>query len=382
MKIAILTQPLKSNYGGMLQAFALQKVIKRCGHEVVTIDRRYSQRSLLRTFLSLSKRLLFRVFSKKIIKDFSVEQYETIFRNTSEFIQQNIVLSEVIDTDDKIKKHFNEHKYDAVVVGSDQTWRPCYSPSIYNFYLDFLEDSEIKKIAYASSFGVDNWEYSKLQSARCSALAKKFDAVSVRETFGVELCRKYFGIASECVLDPTLLLSKGDYIAHFNIGSTPNSKGKLFTYILDSSCEKTDIINIVSRNLGLERFKHQPEMSLERFESKNTKDYVYPSVKGWVKSFHDADYVVTDSFHGCVFSIIFNKPFLVIANEGRGLSRFKSLLEIFNLEKRLIFKPTDVTMEIISRPIDWLSVDRILEKQKKSSIAFLKGALQDDNARL
>ncbi len=380
MKIAILTQPLKSNYGGMLQAFALQKVIKRCGHEVVTIDRRNNQRSLFRTFLSLSKRLLFRAFSKKIIKNFSAEQYQTIFRNTSEFIHQNIVLSEVIDTDDKIKNHFNEHRYDAVVVGSDQTWRPCYSPSIYNFYLDFLEDSEIKKIAYASSFGVDNWEYSKLQSARCSALAKKFDAVSVREAFGVELCRRHFGVESECVLDPTLLLSKDDYIAHFNIGLTLDSKRKLFTYILDSSCGKTDIINMVSRSLGLERFKHQPEMSLECFESKNAKDYVYPSVNGWVKSFHDADYVVTDSFHGCVFSIIFNKPFLVIANEGRGLSRFKSLLKIFNLEKRLILNPADVTVEIISEPIDWLSVDRVLEQQKKLSITFLKGALQDGNA--
>lgn len=376
MKIAILTQPLKSNYGGMLQAFALQKVIQESGHEVVTIDRRNNKRSLFRTFLSFSKRLLSRVFSKKVIKDFSAEQYKTIFHNTSEFIRQNIVLSELIDTDDKLKTHFNEHAYDAVVVGSDQTWRPCYSPSIYNFYLDFIEDSKMKKIAYASSFGVDNWEYSQLQTARCSDLAKKFDAVSVREASGVELCRTHFAIEAECVLDPTLLLSKDDYIAHFNIEPTPTSKRKLFTYILDASSEKSDIINMVARSLGLERFRHQPEMSLERFESKNLTDYVYPSVKGWIKSFHDADYVVTDSFHGCVFSIIFNKPFLALANQGRGLSRFMSLLGLFNLEKRLILSAADVTAEMIFESINWCAVNNIIEQKKKLSIAFLKGALQ------
>lgn len=377
MKIAILTQPLKQNYGGMLQAFALQKVIKDFGHEVVTIDRRNNKRSLFRAFMSYSKRLLSRVFSRKVIKDFSAEQYKIIFNNTYEFIRQNIVLSEVIDTDDKLKKHFNEYAYDAVIVGSDQTWRPCYSPNIYNYYLDFIEGSGVRKVAYASSFGVDSWEYSKLQSARCSNLAKKFDAVSVREASGVELCRKHFAIEAECVLDPTLLLCKDDYIAHFDIGLTPASKRKLFTYILDSSSEKTDIINMIARNLGLERFTHQPEMSLERFESKSMKDYVYPSVKGWVKSFHDADYVVTDSFHGCVFSIIFNKPFLAIGNEGRGLSRFTSLLSRFGLERRLILKHTSSVMDVASESINWTAVNEVLLQQRGISLSFLERALSN-----
>lgn len=133
---------------------------------------------------------------------------------------------------------------------------------------------------------------------------------------------------------------------------------------------------MVSQHLGLQQFKHQPKTSLGRVGSKDTRDYIYPSVNGWVKSFHDADYIVTDSFHGCVFSIIFKKPFLVIANEDRGLSRFKSLLKIFNLEKRLVFNLNDVTTEVISEHIDWFSVESILEKQKQSSITFLKKALE------
>ena len=360
----------------MLQAFALQKVIKRLGHEVVTIDRKNNRRSLIRNFLSLSKSFLIRTLSKKSTGRFSTKQYQTIFHNTSDFIKKNIVLSEVIDTENKIKQHFNKQNYDAVVVGSDQTWRPRYSPSIYNFYLDFLEDKPIKKIAYASSFGVDDWEYNALQSARCGALAKKFDSISVREEFGIELCRKYYGVEAEWVLDPTLLLSKEDYINLLDIELTSNSKEKLFTYILDSSNEKINIMNMVSQHLGLQQFKHQPKTSLGRVGSKDTRDYIYPSVNGWVKSFHDADYIVTDSFHGCVFSIIFKKPFLAIANEDRGLSRFKSLLKIFNLEKRLVFNLNDVTTEIISEHIDWFSVESILEKQKKSSITFLKKALE------
>lgn len=118
-----------------------------------------------------------------------------------------------IDSTSSLRKYFKKNRYDAVIVGSDQTWRPKYSPNIYDFYLDFIsKDKRIKRIAYASSFGVDDWEYSAEETKKCAKLSKLFDGISVREQSGIDLCKDHLGVDSELALDPTLLLNKDDYV--------------------------------------------------------------------------------------------------------------------------------------------------------------------------
>src|SRR5690606_19965537 len=128
------------------------------------------------------------------------------FRNTYSFIARHIVLSDKVASDLQLREHFRNNRYDAVIVGSDQTWRPRYSPNIYNYFLDFLRDENVRRIAYASSFGTDKWEYNDKQTDRCSKLAKEFDMISVREKSGVDLCIRHLGVEALAVLDPTLLL--------------------------------------------------------------------------------------------------------------------------------------------------------------------------------
>jgi exopolysaccharide biosynthesis predicted pyruvyltransferase EpsI len=94
-------------------------------------------------------------------------------------------------------------------------------------------------------------------------------------------------------------------------------------------------------------------------------------VEEWIRGFMDAEFVVTDSFHGTVFSIIFNKPFISIANESRGTTRFTSLLKMFNLENRLIFSPEELNLDKV-KEIDWGNVNEILEQDKERAIFFLK----------
>lgn len=120
---------------------------------------------------------------------------------------------------------------DAIIVGSDQVWRPDYSSCQPNYFLDFLpKDSKIRRISNAASFGGDNWDWSTELTARCAKLLQLFDAVSVREASGVRLCKEHFNVGAVNVLDPTMLLDPEDYIAI--IGKPKSGKGSCLTMCL------------------------------------------------------------------------------------------------------------------------------------------------------
>jgi len=368
-----MTQPLGRNYGGIMQAWALQRVLKRMGHEPVTIDRQPDAPGAAYKLARLGYRTALRVTGKRKTPIHFERHLPYILQNTQEFIKQRIVMSEPLDSTPKLKQHFERNKYDAALIGSDQTWRPIYSPNIMNFFLDFLSNSRIKKIAYAASFGVDDWEYTKKQTIKCRELIANFDATSVRESSGVSLCQNYLGITPEFVLDPTLLLSPNEYLDSLGTKNPPSSSDRLFSYILDNSTEKNKIIKETSNFLKLTPFSSQPAVSLDE-ETADIESYVLPPVENWVSSFQHADFIVTDSFHGCVFSIIFNKPFLAIGNKSRGMARFKSLLSTFGLENRLI---TDCGMarNVIKNEIDWQDVSERLKKSKAHSLSFIERAI-------
>lgn len=367
MKIAILTQPLKNNYGGILQAYALQQIIKSLGHEVITINRQVDYRSKSHEIL---KKLYSRIniFTKKNL--FIKQKNNDYESNTLEFINKNIKTSNPIRSTKELKHHFSKNMYDAVVVGSDQTWRPMYSPNIFNFYLDFIENNNnILKISYASSFGVDEWEYTEIQTEKCKALAKKFNAVSIREISGINLCKTKLNVSAEHVLDPTLLMRTEDYLNKLNINTKNNKQNLLLTYILDPSIKKRNIIKSVADKLSL------TELSNNEVEDNSNSDKlskkILPKVNDWVKSFSQSNFIITDSFHGCVFSIIFNKPFVVIGNNKRGMARFNSLLSIFDLNERLISEDNTEFTNILDNQINWEIVNKILENKREKSIQFL-----------
>lgn len=372
MKIAILTQPLKKNYGGILQAYALQKKLRALGHDAITIDRWPNTPSIIDHGLNTVKNLISKLLYRNRPNTFTDEQLNIIFQNTSEFINNNIVLSEKICTNKEVNQHFSKTKYDAFVVGSDQTWRPRYSPNIYNYYLDFLGSENSKRIAYASSFGVDEWEYNTEETIKCSALAKKFDAISVREQFGVKLCEKHLQVKAQFVLDPTLLLKQSEYLELIKFSETQPRTGKLLTYVLDKSSENTSIIEKSSKILDLAPFSNHARYSVESSSRGKLEDYIYPSIEEWIKAFYDAEFVITDSYHGTVFSIIFNKKFITIVNKKRGSARFESLLNSLDLSERLIDNNHDLSNELLHKEIDYNAVNHKLNILRENSINFLE----------
>lgn len=371
MKIGILTLPLHTNYGGILQAYALQTVLERMGHEVHIIEKEKRP-------LSVSIGMMPFTYGRRIIKNLFGKKYPIFYEqkynrelpivreHTNRFIEKYIHLIKYKSFGD-----IKEYEYDAIVVGSDQVWRPKYfgKKQIEQAYLKFAEDWKIKRIAYATSFGTDEWKYTRKQTSICGSLLRKFDAVSVREDSGVDLCKKYFGAEAQHVLDPTMLLNIEDYIKLFEANTTPKSQGDLLYYFLNETDEKKEFIKRVAKEKGLTPFNVK---SKSNDINSPISDRIQPPVEQWLRGFYDAEFVVADSFHACVFAIIFKKQFVVIGNIKRGMSRFESLLKIFDLDNRLI--DIKAPFQDLGR-IDYDLLYKKYDSLRLSSIMFLSNSL-------
>lgn len=372
MKIGILTLPLHTNYGGILQAYALQTILEQMGHETCLIEER---RQPLHLPLWKAPYIYCKRIAKNILGHPCTIFFEQKFnhelrilpiisQNTCKFIEKYIK-RRIVDRISEVK----EDDFDTIIVGSDQVWRPKYFSKINEAYLDFTEGWNIKRLAYAASFGTDEWEYTPKQTKECGRLLKKFNTVSVREKSGIDLCLKYFNMNATQVLDPTMLLEAKDYIKLFEEADTKKSNGTLLVYILDETPQKSVLIEKIAKANGLIPFQVN-----SRVENSNAplQERIQPPVEQWLRGFYDAEFVVTDSFHACVFSILFNKPFVVIGNIDRGMSRFKSLLSLFRLENRLI----DINYSCDSfEDILWEDVNTLLDYNRKKSINFLSTTL-------
>lgn len=371
MKIGIITHYLHFGYGGVMQNYALQTVLKRLGHNPMTfrVDA-VKNRGLLWCLRSWIVRILHSL--RGIDSGITRKQDLYISKEVEKFISSHISCTNFVRTNNDFRKVTELEKFDALIVGSDQIWRNNYD-YVSNCFLDFAKGLDVKRIAYAASFGIDKWCFTMNDTQKYKALVKDFDKISVREDSGIELCSKYLDRDDvELVLDPTLLLDKNDYIALINEANEPHSDGKLFTYVLDKTPQKAAIIKEVSRKLGLKRFECMPQYDSTYDNVKKYKQQcIYPPITKWLRSFLDAEFVVTDSFHGTVFSIIFNKPFFVILNKERGNARFKSVLTLFNLDNRIV----NNDIELDYNNIDWDYVNKKRKMLVEKSISYIRGAL-------
>ncbi|MBN2730658.1 MAG: polysaccharide pyruvyl transferase family protein, partial [Bacteroidales bacterium] len=328
-----------------------QTILFQHGYEPVTFDLgRYTWFDWCKSLLAISYRKLlgqnFRYPKSPIYRS----RLESPLRK---FVFKRIKLIEPRQIKLNIKC-LSSYSFDAYIVGSDQVWRPKYNYDIKNKFLYFLGDSNVKRIAYAASFGTDEWEFSDVQTLECSRLAKKFDAISVRESSGGVLCRDFLGVNSEVVLDPTLLLRTEEYESL--CVEIPKRNPFIFSYILDLDDKIVSDIDLFASR------KNLPVYYLSAGENIRDSD----SVEKWLSYIRDASYIVTDSFHGMCFSIIFNKEFFVYGNENRGNARFNSLLDIFKLNDRYI---STLNAEYFN--VDWNAVNEILAEQKDRSITWL-----------
>ena len=365
MKIGIITlPPLNTNYGGILQAWALQQYLLNLGHDVVTFDFKSVEP------LSLKYQLLhypYRAYKKYFRgeKSLCIDFENRFSRNASElinFVNQNIKRRIFRNIDE-----INPNSYDCLIFGSDQVWRPLYWNAKFRNIADAFgafvpQDSTTKLISYAASFGTDDVdEFPKDSFDIISKSLKRFSAISVREESGIEICKAYFDVEATRQIDPAMLHSSKTYL---NLCSTiPFKKDLVATYILDDS----DTGSILTHKLN-QIFGYSPlKLCRNVFKEKLV------NMEEWLGTFRDAQFVLTDSFHGSVFSIIFGTPFAVIDNPSRGTARIRSLLKLFDLEHHLITNSTE--LDSINRFNHSEKTMALLELFRKSSSEWIKDAL-------
>ena len=362
MRICILTQPFSLNYGGLLQAFALQKALIRMGHEVTTLrfpPPTYKHPNKYGLYWITFKRLLSKLRGNPYIIRINPESQSKYRYIVSEQIERFININIRYISVDKPLKLGDYSDFDAYLVGSDQVWRPAFSPCLKNFYLDFLGEKKVKRIAYAASFGVDTWEADEITTPILQKLIQRFDKVSVREISAIELCRKYLNITATQQCDPTLLLQKEDYSTLCK-EPVPTVTPYIASYILDSNPLIESHIQefAQSRNLNVQK--------IGQFNWHTGAD----SMESWLMGIANAEFVVTDSFHGTVFSLIFQKQFTTILNKDRGTTRITSLLSQLNLTDRIssietIEEPYDIS-------IDYRCVSQLMGTIRENGLLFLQ----------
>lgn len=353
MKTATLTLPLHVNYGAMLQAYALHKAIESLGKEPILLDIRpsiYKNNFVIGLASYLKSKIKQIVSSSSEYGNVEFEIFSEKYLNKSKKIRFQYQLR-------------NYCNYSSYIVGSDQVWRSEYALNIGLFYFDFLPNHK-KRSSYAASFGKSDWSYSNNQRETCKKLIDKFELVSVREKSAVELVNKNLCKDAVHVIDPTMIIDPQYYNDLIEIGSKNNfSKNHLFSYVLDITDEKEYIISTLSNELNLT--KHVCNEGLE--DSKKM------SIEDWLQGIRDSRFIVTDSFHGMVFCLIFKKDFIVLANNHRGYERFSSLLSDLGLMDRLVSEADLSRFQFTElESIDYELVGSNLAKLKEYSLDILE----------
>lgn len=358
MKIAFLTLRVDNNYGGNLQRFALSRILRNLGHDVIFLQFRseWNNDKFYVRFINIVKNIICSQNEKspKSSLYWKVENplWEERRKNTFPFFKNYVKHSPLLWSIDVLKKYISEEDFEAYIVGSDQVWRKTFTKrwGLERFFLDFVPDNKIK-VFYSASFGQYEGEYTSEDIQLLTPLYQKFNAVSVREESALHILEQYGWTSPAAVLtlDPTLVLDVSVYMDIVKNSTTHPSAGNMFCYILDTNDEIDNKIKTIAKEKGLTPF----------YASLTGKHSM--SIEQWLKSFIDAEYIVTDSYHGLVFSIIFNKPFYLLYNEFRGNARFDSLLHVLNIK---------------DQSYNWEEINSIIENERNKSIAFIKDALE------
>ena len=238
--------------------------------------------------------------------------------------------------------NFNELKetdYDILMVNSDQTWH-YWNQRFYDIaFLKFAYKWTIPKFVYGASIGTDYWSFSKTAEKNAKIFLKNFTGISVREKGTVKYVKHFLKINATFVLDPTMLIDKKYYLDIINnYKKGIKNQDYVFTYKLTSLYNMERFINITKKELKYKIL----DINL------NDVDYIEKFLYG----IYHCKAVITNSFHGVLFSILFNKPFAAFSNGKRLDERFNTLIELFGIQDRFFGKFERPTLDILNTPLN------------------------------
>lgn len=360
-KIGILTYHRSINYGAVLQAYALRNTIHKLGYNAEVIDYGkigqdklfYWSTSSLKAIIGSTINNFLRLFGeKKRLRNFKSFSENVIGISSKHYYQRDELIKDI-------------DKYDYIITGSDQVWHPMICEDDMTYFLD-LPISSNQKIAYAPSFGVK--ELSEEQRKKYTPLLKQIGHLSIREEAGKEILKSLLNKETPIVLDPTLLCGAEEWD---KIAVLPKTKKKyiLFFTILGDPEGSKEFVYELRKKFNYDIIKIGDIRDLLNSKYKIGR---YSSPQEFIGLIKNAEFVVTNSFHGTVFSIIYRKNFFTFLNKNDRNSRLESITQILGLENRLkkgISKLPD------NLETDYTQAEIKLNILKKQSIDFLKNAL-------
>lgn len=371
-KIGIITITDYTNYGNRLQNYATQEVLRKMGYSVESIkNSQISSNKSIKNFIRKTKvkglkESLYAVkrrLQEKKTKSFYNER-ELKFR---EFSKNYISETDFYITIDSIPKDLDS-KYDFFITGSDQVWNPIYrneSP------IDFLQFASIeKRIAFSPSFGVS--EIPERNKKNYSKWINEMKSISIREEAGEKIIKDLTGRSSEVLVDPTLLLSREEWLS-ISTETSIKPKQKFFlTYFLGEMSQTI--------KKEMEQFGSDNNLIMINLNDVGNKESFMVDPSEFIGLINSATAIFTDSFHGTVFSIIMNKPFIVydrVENgESKMSSRIDTLLKKFKMEN-YHYKKTDDLNKALIQDTKYQRVLEILNLEKEKAINYLERSLSN-----
>ena len=369
MKVSFITKHSVSNYGSILQTYATQEILKKLGCEPEIINyMRYDLRNnkLYNTLLKNQPKWNKNFLTRTIYRIIQMPNYilmDSKFKKFRKKMYDNTTI--LYGSNEELKK--NPPRADVYCTGSDQIWGKNVNGKVDKaYFLDFVPEGS-RCISYAASIGLD--KVSEEFEKQLQELLKKYQKIMVREESAVDILKRN-NIESTLVLDPTLLLDKEDWEKVSD--KKKNNKKYILIYQLHANKNFEKYAKEFSKKVGLPLIRVTPSINQI---SRCGKFKYLPTPGQFLRYFRDASYVITDSFHGTVFSIIFNRKFIDIS-PGETATRIKNILKLVDLEERLLKDYSDFSL--IDREIDWNKVNKILKEEKDKSIELLKNAIYEE----
>lgn len=347
-KVAILTFYDELNYGAVLQTYALCKILKKNEYSPFLINRPLPKPKRKNPLYKLMefKFWLFRLF-------FLPKTTKIKYRNNTDFEKYPI-------------------NSDFFIVGSDQVWnRNLTNDAFYDFFLWFTPSKSVT-LSYGASFGSEKWLYNESETVCLKKLLNRFNFISVREESAQKLLKEKFNIEASIVLDPTLLIN--DYSIIHKKNRIKNSNSLVCIKLAKYDFDYQDIVLFLSEKLNLKPIE---VCGFYKPIEKKIKTKRFVSVSRWLTYIKDAKLIFTDSYHGMIFSIIYNKNFIVVPTNEDRITRIKYILKQLELEDRLFLNKNDIyNTNIIYKNIDYDVVNSKIKSLRKKSIDFLFAALK------